>query len=400
MVNLLFLSFTFEFFIYILSLKWYFFFLHCYAEYKPSSGFEPSKEIHKIMTFSSAVLKHQYLNSEQWKCIPCSLVFFSQNGAHDHMLDHHGVLCEYCRMKFISTSAKQTHVDAEHLWQCGLCNRKFLKTHSSAHMASHPKCSICSRVFLSASLLQQHMAASHYPCEYCSVVLQAEALKNQHKNLCHPHSCDTCCQAFASQHLKRQHMIARHPVRCGRCPQVFASQQEKAQHEAMHTFECDVCHKQFRTEDAREQHKSSVHSYQCIADGCGKWFNTGEEMYEHEEKTHNIWSCTDCNRCFKSQQAQSQHVRDAHQGNFFTFFFAFGFYLPHLYIFNLSFLFLAKHAASSKKVSAPKVDNAKSQPKKETKKDNKNDDAEMAKYREQAERLMCPICLVFLILAF
>lgn len=165
-------------------------------------------------------------------------------------------------------------------------------------------CSLCEKIFSSASSFEKHS----YSHEDTKV-----------------HTCGVCNKQFArSNHLKR-HMLShseRKPYNCVMCSKSFNRRDHLMQHIKLHEkqeHECEICKRHFNRSDHLAKHKASRHNigdriiaakkYQCSV--CLKGFTT-EKYRDIHMKGHmgdKEYQCRTCDKTFISKSHLTEHIK-------------------------------------------------------------------------------------------
>jgi len=195
------------------------------------------------------------------------------------------------------------------VYECDICpkvlkNFQAFQAHKKycAKQFKEHKCLECSKIFITASLLQRHIQN-----QVCTKPLK---------------KCEVCGGCFASgesffkhqkTHIKKE--IFRHT--CSECGKHLRSSTELKLHSYVHTGEkpypCKICNKTFRTPGNLKCHEAShnnIREFSCNL--CVKTFKLKSTLRKHEETHFSVrkhHACEFCELSFKEKGNLKMHIQ-------------------------------------------------------------------------------------------
>jgi len=184
-----------------------------------------------------------------------------------------------------------------------------VRKNKTRHRASHEtsgtqeqggrtnSCHVCNKSFSSESNLRRHIRVNHelsqFPCQECGAVFRRIDSLVRHKRANHAELC------------------------CSVCHSVFNSAEAKASHDCMRPSEkklsCDVCGKSFANRSNLNKHSYLVHGgvkFHC--DQCPKFFRRSMTLTLHMWKSHNRFTCPQCNSVLETAAHLCEHMSTVH----------------------------------------------------------------------------------------
>ena len=158
-------------------------------------------------------------------------------------------------------------------------------------------CHMCHKSFSSESNLRRHIRVNHeasqFPCQECSAVFKRIDSLVRHKRANHAELCCSVCHA------------------------VFNSAEKKSTHDCTRPSDrklsCDVCGKSFVNRSNLNKHSYLVHGgvkFQC--NECPKFFRRSMTLTLHMWKTHNRFTCPQCNTVLETAAVLCEHMSSIH----------------------------------------------------------------------------------------
>jgi len=284
-------------------------------------------------------------------CEVCNKTFFTKPYLKKHLMKHK-----------IAVEDVEKHIvyhKGEQPFKCKYCGERFddmhkRKLHVRTHTGQAPICNICTKVFSTNAVLQQHLfthdpnAEKAFACKVCQKAFLTGSKLNSHMETHGDkhHICDTCGKGFACNKYLQIHIrthtgerpyvchvcgksffassnLATHkrihtgqkPYKCTLCVQRFLYKDGLQRHMALHTgekaFNCETCGKAFSTRNIYNTHMKSHGDKSFCCDLCGKGFVRKRYLEIHRrthsgEKPH---TCTICGKSYSASSSLSIHKR-------------------------------------------------------------------------------------------
>ncbi|KAI2673396.1 transcriptional regulator family: C2H2 zinc finger [Penicillium roqueforti] len=269
-----------------------------------------------------------------FECITCDAVFWDQDDCDEHMDDErHWIECETCNRSFRTQNACNQHMNAVDHWaptfDCETCNSTFRTQHAAnnhmnakSHWLPKVPCETCPMKFYTQQAVENHMSAKgHYKnyCQECSrQFMNANCLRQHLNSKIHRGTniaCPFCRVGFVTASGVSHHLES------GACPQAQGLNRDRihriiqqldpngivckkqiawhGEHEQDMTYlvtdnawngscwVCYLCKKGFNSPKALGSHVNSpVHNekvYHCLKRGCPKEFHSLASLFNHLE---------------------------------------------------------------------------------------------------------------------
>ncbi|XP_037797582.1 zinc finger and SCAN domain-containing protein 2-like isoform X3 [Penaeus monodon] len=244
--------------------------------------------------------KESYLEShlkthiDGWlECVRCGVKFGNESHLVDHMYYVHGqkkgLMCSVCNRLFSTATSLKTHREMEH----------------REHLDCNEVCGICGEKYPSKIALKRHMMVHNrdHQCSYCGKKLSSKAALDVHVNMVHTkeHSfvCPHCNREFYAKHLLQMHVKRVHSdrsdfqYRCKLCGKVYLQEWELTLHHKTHTnernYKCDVCGDAFYTISRMRYHRAThkaTRDSECPM--CTQMFRRDVDTKNHLRRVHKI----------------------------------------------------------------------------------------------------------------
>lgn len=243
------------------------------------------------------------LPKDSMACTYCPKVFNNRNTLKLHLMNHMGKLphpCDMCDASYYKPADLQKH------------KLRYHAGGSALSLANRFKCAYCPRVFIRKSARRYHHTVFHgveskkgvpmgrtrgtsgikpdpdaeYPCSLCSLVFSTGSMLQEHHQQQHPdqeffYKCPQCPrrtvhrQAFLS-HVRLHSGGVRYP--CDECTAQFDRKISYVTHKkryhgteskdgtpAVAMFKCSVCSREFMRNQDRVRHQMQMHNYRVKA---------------------------------------------------------------------------------------------------------------------------------------
>ena len=226
---------------------------------------------------------------ESISCPRCCEQFETYKLLNDHFSSNHTdtIQCMNCQLVVDKYIVLDSHLVSEHGEECSikckLCSKQFVLAASlEEHVRnSHSfKCLFCSRVFKDMTELKRHKQATHknekLKCLYCSYQTKSEAAFMRHDAKVHQksvklvHPCSQCNLEFNTIPEREEHCVFVHNLeklhKCKLCGQCFALESMEKYHTKVHhsSFHCSKCSMPFKREEKLKAHIKNVHKLDCL----------------------------------------------------------------------------------------------------------------------------------------
>jgi len=317
----------------------------------------------------------------EYKCRLCSEKFKEKKEAKVHQKIHDDTnpwYCEHCSKHFFNEDDLNAHHLKIHsndkLHNCPDCNQfvklQSMRVHRMVYCSGGVDgktlftCDICSKTFVEALLLKQHLTDEHsikdtFQCNQCFIYLSSVEQLNEHL-LAHDqtYQCSVCLQTFTSLEDCTEHATTHEEMsfKCNRCPETFSLSEDLEMHYQMSEdcleIACTECNVSFKTLEELSLHLQSVaqpsihdnttvilyicgycqrgfhlessylqHSESHVSESnkpcpqCSQTFADGEELTKHLTTVHELgmlYPCVECNKPFDDDISMRRHARFAH----------------------------------------------------------------------------------------
>ena len=206
--------------------------------------------------------------------------------------------CNFCAF----TSKYQSQVNYHGLYQhhyCVSCKKKCetfegILDHQKNYHDREFTCNICSKKFLDATRLQQHLKIHSgivkvkiHHCEFCEFEFDNPSTLYRHYNLIHFH-CIKCETTFGDRDKMFDHLKELHGKdnSCQFCTHNFSSKSGLRCHlETIHYY-CDVCDIAHETRGEILDHLDEKHKRKHQCSSCQMRFFYAKELNRHEVRRH------------------------------------------------------------------------------------------------------------------
>ncbi|XP_058056871.1 zinc finger protein 30 homolog [Anopheles bellator] len=268
--------------------------------------------LEKSQTFAEAAGKLE-LNKALAICKFCGKTFKFHAMLRQHEKIHFGVKqfeCEICGRRFLHKGTLKCHLrmhTGETPYKCPHCPLAFrgqtaLNCHVFRHTKMGVKCSECSKIFATNSIVKQHIKQVHsatrsHVCNICGITYKyLKSLKlhlqNHEKRVCP--ECDTVFSSvYAMLRHRKGHVKESTPFQCAFCNRSFKQKADLKSHDRLRgrAFQCDICCHSFNKQMFLTNHKRRVHWQQLgleqlkIAQPKQGWNRKGVPKPKHREST-------------------------------------------------------------------------------------------------------------------
>ncbi|CDQ82294.1 unnamed protein product [Oncorhynchus mykiss] len=179
------------------------------------------------------------------------------------------------------------------------------------------QCLACLKSFPSPSKLQRHMLTHTgqrpFGCYTCGKKFRQPTHLRIHSrtHLCHTqHQCLLCFKYFpCASKLQRHNLVhtGLRPFRCLACGKTFRQTTHLKVHEGTHkkAHLCTICQKGFDTPSKLSRHfliHTGIRPFKCSF--CTKTYRQPCHLRSHEQRTHEIKTCSDCDTCITSFETE------------------------------------------------------------------------------------------------
>ncbi|XP_068632513.1 uncharacterized protein [Battus philenor] len=192
-------------------------------------------------------------------------------------------------------------------------------------------CSLCSKKFLKAKTLKDHIKGEHgaekrpYSCNQCKKSFCSKHDLDLHAtihNKTDTWSCSECHKYFEDKsrfrrHIQRHMETKRHP--CATCGKTFAELYGLRRHERVHTGEvpdkphaCHVCDKRYSSRALLATHAARhTGARPCECAYCGKAFPSLRLLASHRlvHSDRKPYACRYCDKTFRHESTRNTHHR-------------------------------------------------------------------------------------------
>lgn len=173
------------------------------------------------------VSAHSKQKPDKFLCANCNRQFKRKNTLAEHMMDVHiEKKCVHCHLKF-ARKKYLFHMNEAHnvpMPTCGICGLRTLmqsaliRHQRNVHLNEKRKiCSVCKKLFHTASNLRDHMITHEqnrvYKCDVCCKDFARQACFKAHYRIHtgeRPFLCNLCEASFAHRASLRFHVKSRH----------------------------------------------------------------------------------------------------------------------------------------------------------------------------------------------
>ena len=231
---------------------------------------------------------------------------------------------------------KKTDEDGDGKQVCSLCSRIFntqdlLDQHCANHDLMTYKCAVCGWAYNAAHLVESHIRRHHYKeqeGDLPKLWVKADM------------TCRECLQKFNSLFSLEVHMKTHgEEIKCHNCDKSFRSLDRLLRHEeycpnqkqnsSVNTDEsqnstssplssCSYCPRKFKVAKELESHivdhRNGKFPFKCSHSGCRWEFETYDELDEHGRDHGGL--CPNCPRTFTGAENLQKHIRDHTKGKF------------------------------------------------------------------------------------
>ena len=240
----------------------------------------------------------------------------------------------------------------ESKWKCELCGKSLKSKHNlSLHhqlCLSQRNCKYCEEICDNKVHLKAHMRTDHPDilrksgwgkCKICSEIFKSKKLKDEHMDKVHGHlkaTCEICKEVCASTKLLANHLAKKHCqiieenekesltkvscLYCNKCTNTIGHVKYHilSIHFNQPNFKCNYCEKGFEGQISLDNHVRTHHlmerTYQC--DKCPMDFKTKSGLNHHitaQHTEHKVLQCDHCDKTFKNKLALNGHVHYVHK---------------------------------------------------------------------------------------
>lgn len=278
-----------------------------------------------------------HTDGRPYKCLICGDSFrFSKRLSRHSWLFHRVSICEKCGPDCHCSHAQKTETTKDVRFTCEVCNKTFaryqsMRDHLAVHSGEAPLkfiCEVCGKSFTQKGQLSLHQAvhsSKPYACHICSRVFVSSVLLEEHSRKhtgeC-PIQCNTCGKRFRSRKALRIHLDKHVGVvhQCDICGRQFSSKSYLLTHVDGHTngrlrsHKCDFCDKAFFDKNSLRKHHvihNEVRDRPFVCSTCGKSFLSKGSLKTHaafhgNERPH---KCSTCAKSFKLKSHFNRHVK-------------------------------------------------------------------------------------------
>ena len=225
---------------------------------------------------------------------------------------------------------KKTDEDGDGKHVCSLCSRIFrtqelLDQHCANHDLMTYKCAVCGWAYNAAHLVESHIRRHHYKeqeGDLPKLWVKADM------------TCRECLQKFNSLFSLEVHMKTHgEEIKCHNCDKSFRSlnrllrhqeycpnqkQNSSANTDESQNSSCPYCPRKFKftekLEDHIVDHRNGKFPFKCSHSGCRWEFETYDELNEHGREHGGL--CPNCPRTFTTSENLQKHIRDHTKGKF------------------------------------------------------------------------------------
>ncbi|KPJ14220.1 Zinc finger protein 836 [Papilio machaon] len=196
------------------------------------------------------------------RCQLCNEPFDSFYRLNIHMHRHYKKhICPICGTTFSNSVLLTLHKNRSHrIWRCVLCDVTFP---SNAEKKCHD-----------VSMHQKQIVKKlRFPCRYCQERFSQENNRIQHLVDAHglpkpEHKCQICSKVFITRSLRNNHVKNVHQkeknIECDICHRLFYAKSDVTRHKVTHTKEkkvaCELCDTLFATKDSLRKHVRRIHT--------------------------------------------------------------------------------------------------------------------------------------------
>ncbi|XP_064859801.1 zinc finger protein 665-like [Oncorhynchus nerka] len=255
----------------------------------------------------------------RYTCKICGKTGTKKGRMTSHLITHKGTSsCDICGDKF------------KH--QNGLTKHKLLK-----HSVKTYSCFVCGKMFLYSKIRDYHErihVGEDYWCADCGKTFKERQDRDMHECIVckgdRPYSCSGCNKDFERQYHLKQHQLEKHPLMVDQTvePESKDIEDQQSQFESAESSEapirnepiqytCEICGTTWATQHSMRSHmfihrKIQRKHYTC--DVCGKVFRLKSPFTKHQlrHKGDLPFSCSECNKDFKSQYQLKKHQLEKH----------------------------------------------------------------------------------------
>lgn len=293
----------------------------------------------RTFTSKQAFQNHVKVHTDgrPYKCTICGDSFrFPKRLSRHAWLFHRVSICEKCGPDCHCSNAQKTETNKDVRFTCDVCNKTFaryqsMRDHQAVHSGEAPLtfiCEVCGKSFKQKGQLSLHQAvhsSKPYACHVCSRVFVSSVLLEEHTRKhtgeC-PIQCDTCGKRFRSRKALRIHLDKHVGVvhQCDICGRQFSSKSYLLMHVDGHTngrlrsHKCDFCDKAFFDKNSLRKHHvihNEVRDRPFVCSTCGKSFLSKGSLKTHAafHGDERPYKCSTCTKSFKLKSHFNRHVK-------------------------------------------------------------------------------------------
>ncbi|XP_047039360.1 zinc finger protein 208-like isoform X6 [Helicoverpa zea] len=221
--------------------------------------------------------------------------------------------------------------------KCVMCSQvfvsfKLLQEHMNSHFANY-FCDLCGAGFVTDRLRVSHVRrheSGEYKCDECEKTFTNQIRMREHKKRTHQglgarNKCSYCSERFKDYWKKMDHMVKVHDVaplvlKCSACDRTFSTQRSlsvhtKKDHLMERRHKCSECDMKFFGMSGLKKHMakhSGLRQFRC--DICLKAYARKTTLREHMRIHANDrrFACVHCGQAFVQKCSWRSHMRSKH----------------------------------------------------------------------------------------